>query len=345
MIDLAFHALVLETIDRCNARCAMCYQAAGPRGSELRGDDHLPLDVVRRVIEEAVDLPELIDGRVHVSGGEGFLNYGEMLAIFRHASDCGFDEVGATTNGFWAVTPDIAARRCTELAAAGVTYLEVSMDHWHLPYVRLDRVRTLLGAMRRAGLRPMLRTLSTRSHHMDELFGDFADGEFMHVTVANSRVQPVGRGAAGVPMSDVYLGQGVEGCCERLLNLTVTPNGNVYPCCAGSDMTNALASGNVREESLANAVLKMRTDYMIQSIIHRGTGELIPLVRDLGYGDRLLPAYSSICHLCWDVFKDDELAGALRTHFQDEHFELLKRAFVEAAAAVEAGAPATRPVA
>jgi MoaA/NifB/PqqE/SkfB family radical SAM enzyme len=301
----------------------MCYQAAGPKGSDIRGDGHLPIDVTCRVIDEASRLPELAGDRVHVSGGESFLNYEEMLAIFRQAKSNSFGNIGATTNAFWAVNDTIADRKCMELADAGATYFEVSIDYWHLPYVSIDRVRCLLRAMRRTGLRATLRTLTSRSHHMDELLADFADAELLQVIVGNGRVQPVGRGASTVPPSEVYYSNGPEGCCEQQLNLTITPNGNVYPCCAGADMTESLSSGNVHRDTLAEAVIKMRTDQMIREVIHGGTGQLIPIIQELGFGDRLLPQYSGICHLCWDVFKDNEMADALREHFQERQFQAL----------------------
>jgi hypothetical protein len=97
--------------------------------------------------------------------------------------------------------------------------------------------------------------------------------------------------------------------------VTVSPNGNVYPCCAGADMTESLASGNINNDSLRDALFKMRTDRTIRQVIHAGTGSLIPIIEQLGYGDKLQPRYDNICHLCWDVFKDDELAQAVRDHF------------------------------
>ena len=106
-------------------------------------------------------------------------------------------------------------------------------------------------------------------------------------------------------------------------------------------MTESLSSGNVHNESLADIVLTMRTDQLIRQIIHRGTGELIPIIQQLGYGDRLLHRYSGICHLCWDVFKDNELAAALRDHYQNEQFEMLASLVAEAMDApqtTEAGA-------
>jgi hypothetical protein len=130
--------------------------------------------------------------------------------------------------------------RLLELSEAGVNYCELSMDHWHLPYISQNRVRDLLWAARRAGIKVMLRTLFTRNHGAEELLASFKDEELMNVIIANGRVQPVGRAASQIPPDEIAYGRGVEGCCENILTLTVAPNGNVYPCCAGADITESL---------------------------------------------------------------------------------------------------------
>ena len=319
MKTLHFHALVLEITDRCNARCAMCYQSAGPKGSDVRGDGNLPLEIAFRVIDEAARAPE-IDSRLHVSGGEAFIRYQDTMDMFRRGKSQGFLNIGTTTNAFWALNRDVALGRCKELTDAGVTYLEVSMDYWHLPYVSLERVRNLLWGARRMGLTIILRTLTTRNHHLTELFEGFDDLDFINVKISNGRVAPVGRGKSEIPLEEVYY-LNTEGCCEDLLCLTVSPEGNVYPCCAGADMTTSLACGNVHRDTLAEAIFKMRTDRMIRHLVHTGSGSLIPIINQLGFGDRLLEKHTSICHLCWDIFRDNELADALRAHFEEEQFQ------------------------
>jgi MoaA/NifB/PqqE/SkfB family radical SAM enzyme len=299
----------------------MCYQSAGPHGSDVRGDAHLPLAVSLRVLEEAARLPE-VGSRVHVSGGEAFIYYAETLALFRHAKQLGFANIGSTTNGFWATKPDTADLRCRELVEAGLDYLEVSLDFWHLPYISLDRIRTLLAASRRAGIKIILRVLSSRKHHLDAILDHFEAKDLLHVTIANGRVHPVGRAATEVPSDEIFFEE-VAGCCEQMLNLTIAPNGNVYPCCAGADMTDAMASGNVLRESLADALFTMKTDRTIREVIHAGSGSLIPIIASLGFADRLQPQHSSICHLCWDIFKDVEVSAALRRHFQEDYLRQL----------------------
>ena len=316
MKPLHFNALVLEITERCNARCAMCYQAAGPKGSEIRGDSNLPLDVALRVVDEASRLPE-IASRLHVSGGETFLRYKDTVALFRRGRERGFMNIGSTTNGFWALNRDVARKRCRELVEAGVTYLEVSFDHWHLPYVSIDRVRDLLYGARTNGISILLRTLTSRTHHLRELLAGFDDTELVDVMIANSRVGPVGRGCSEVPDEEIYYGC-TSGCCEDILSLSITPNGNVYPCCSGADVTDALACGNVHHDSLAQAIFKMKTDRMMRQLIHGGAGSLIPALENLGLGSHLKDRYTNICHLCWDIFKNPELANALRGYFQEE---------------------------
>ena len=115
----------------------------GPKVLDIRGDSNLPLDVALRVIEEAAGLLE-IESRLHVSGGEAFIRYQDTMAMFRKGKSLGILNIGATTNGFWAVNRYIARRRCEELFDAGLTYLEISMDYWHLPWVSVDRIRNLL---------------------------------------------------------------------------------------------------------------------------------------------------------------------------------------------------------
>jgi hypothetical protein len=324
MTPFFFHALVLETTHRCNAHCDMCYESAGPRGSDLRGVATLPLDVTLRVIDEAAQLDQL-GPRVHLSGGEIFLDWDQALTICRRAADRGFPNVGATTNGFWAASRDIAARRCEEMSAAGVTYLEVSVDRWHQSFVPIDRIRNLLRSARSTGIRIMLRTLSTRSHHADEPLRELGDAELMGVVIANSRLYPVGRAATEISYDDVYFGRGLEGSCERMLNLTVAPNGNVYPCCAGADVTESMAAGNVCREPLARIVTKMSMNPLICRVVRMGVTSLLPMIEELGYAGRFPDRHACLCHLCWNIFRQEDVSAALRGRLEEEQLEAMIR--------------------
>jgi hypothetical protein len=55
----------------------------------------------------------------------------------------------------------------------------------------------------------------------------------------------------------------------------------------------------------------------------RGPAALLPVVRDLGYGAHVDKEYTGICHLCWDIFRNDDLSAALRARFEEVHFREL----------------------
>ena len=315
MAQLRFHALVLEISYRCTAECAICYQSAGPRGSTCRGDAHLPLPTAKRLIQEAYDLPELAADRVHISGGEAFLYYSELLELYKCAKSTGFFHIGSTTNGFWALNRQVAEQKMRELAEAGMSYLEVSFDHWHLPFTPVERIKCLLWAARRVGTRIMLRTLSSRTHNLGAILRLLSSEDMLNIQIGNSAAAPVGRGAQHIMIGDVYGRMSSVSSCDTSLNLTISPSGDVYPCCAGSEMCSSLSVANIHRDTLARAVLKIRTDHMIRQLIHKGVGACSDILKSLGYGDRLLPDYVSMCHMCWDIFRQDDLCNVLRSYF------------------------------
>ena len=194
MASLNFNALVIEITERCNARCAMCYQAAGPKGSDIRGD---PSSTSHRsggssikpacCLSRAADLPV---GRRDIHR----LSEGDRSLSPRQ--DEGFERIGTSTNAFWATRRPTAIKKTRELAEAGLNYFEVSIDYWHLPYVKLACVRNLLWASRQLGVTVILRTLSTKSHHIDELLEHFTASDLIHVLIGNGRVHLIGRGAS-----------------------------------------------------------------------------------------------------------------------------------------------------
>ena len=82
----------------------MCYQSAGPKGSDEMGMAKLTVPEVERIIREAAEI-ETITPRFHLTGGEAFLDIESMLHLVGYARDHGFLDLTTTTNAFWARTP------------------------------------------------------------------------------------------------------------------------------------------------------------------------------------------------------------------------------------------------
>jgi len=53
LMPVTFQALVVESTSICNAKCAMCYQSAGPKGSDVWGRSSLSSAEIETVVRDA----------------------------------------------------------------------------------------------------------------------------------------------------------------------------------------------------------------------------------------------------------------------------------------------------
>ena len=55
-----YNGLTVESTTRCNAKCATCYQYAGPKGSDLLGRGELTPEEIARTVVEASQLADIV---------------------------------------------------------------------------------------------------------------------------------------------------------------------------------------------------------------------------------------------------------------------------------------------
>lgn len=314
-MPLYYNALVVERTSRCNARCAMCYQSAGPRGSEEIGDATLSVHDVERIVREASTI-ETLAPRFHLTGGEAFVDLAGVLHLLRYARDLGFVDLTTTTNAFWAKDPERARRIAEDLRRAGMTSMEISWDVWHQPFISGDAVSNCLVACNDAGIESNVRLLSTRSHTFEEAIS-LLRPEAVEVAsrLTCGPVFPTGRAARELDRHDLYSQGTLDDNCHTYLNLTVNARGSVFPCCAGIDQTSEYKFGSVRDRSLPEIVASMNGSPMLRLIVFRGIRSLVPVIEAAGLemGDD----YNSICHMCWSIFSNRERVAAIDKYFDD----------------------------
>lgn len=315
---LTFGELVVQTTWSCNARCAMCYQSSGPEGSDTFGKASLSVDELAPVIGRALDIPSLAP-RFHLVGGEALIRLQDCLVLLSAARDARFQRISATTNGYWGRRPETARRTCDNLRDAGLTRLEISWDHWHLPFIDGDTVSNCLEACARAGIPTTLRILTTRAHGVEEALRYLRpDALEVAGTVHSATVANTGRAARELDQGDIYRHGDLTENCHRTLSLTINPSGAVFPCCSGFDQTSALAFGNVRERELAEIVARMNRSELLRRVVFEGIGSLVPLIEAAGV--ELNGMHSSICSLCWTIFSRSDCVAALQASFPNEPF-------------------------
>lgn len=307
-MPIFYAGLVVENTTRCNARCAMCYQSAGPKGSDTWGAQALTTAEIKRVIAEASRI-ETLHPRFHLSGGEAFIDIDGCIGIFTAARESGFLDITTTTNAYWANKPDRARAVCRRLRDAGVTSMEISWDYWHRPYVSGEAVSNCLEACEEYEIETNLRILCTKSHSYSEALSFLRPEAVARASrVSGGPVFATGRAAKMIPAEDFHRQNSIEGNCHSVLNLTVNARGNVYPCCAGLDQTDYVF-GNVREDSLTAIAERLNRSPVVRTVVFSGIAALVPLLERAGID--VGREYNGICHMCWSIFSNPDCVQAL----------------------------------
>ena len=314
-----YNGLTVESTTRCNAKCGTCYQYAGPRGSDLLGRAELTPEEIARTVVEASQLADIVP-RFHLSGGEAFLAVDRCVELLEVARVAGFFDIMTTTNAYFARTPEQAGKICRRLREAGLTRLEISWDYWHLPFIRPATIGNCIRAGHDCGMEVMLHVLTTKSHSTQEALDLLPRDCVERVNVVMcGPVMPIGRAAEAIDPDEIHGRAGLDGNCHSFLNLTVNPFGEVSPCCAGLDHTDARLCGNVRERPLASIVGAMSASPLLLTLVFGGVARLRPILEQRGLP--LDADYRNICHMCWSIFSDPARVEAVKSHFVEYQAE------------------------
>ncbi len=85
--------------------------------------------------------------------------------------------------------------------------------------------------------------------------------------------------------------------CDSVGNTpTVTPEGNLFPCCSSWVNVPGQRLGTLKDSGPAELLESMQTDPIVQFMTHQGPRALVKFLRDRGHG--LPERYSHPCHFC-----------------------------------------------
>jgi hypothetical protein len=323
LLPLTYNTLVVESTTRCNAQCGMCYQGAGPKGSDYLGDAALTPDEIKRLLRSAIALPS-VSRRFHMAGGESFIKVDECVEVFTTAAHLGFTDISCTTNAYWASDIFKANRIAQRLRDAGVLRMEISWDWWHGPYISPQAINNCLVACASNDISTNLRVLTTRPHSAEEALAMLSPAALSKVAFMTSApVYQVGR-ALEIPEAEIY-SSSEEATCHTSLNLTVNARGDVSPCCAGFDQTGHSLFGNVRDHDLADIAEAINRSLLIRMVVFEGIASLRPILALLE--EETKPRYTSICGMCFEIFSDKAKLEKLTRFFEEMESAALEDAF------------------
>ncbi|MBE6541353.1 MAG: radical SAM protein [Ruminococcaceae bacterium] len=128
----------------CTAECRHCMFGSSPS---------CPKEYI--TTEESENIASILEEAgtpsVHIGGGEPFMNFPALLSLIDALNRHGIGVDYIETNAFWAKDEDIVKNRLWELTKRGVTTVMVSSDPFHIEYVPLSRVLTLIKLLSEEG--------------------------------------------------------------------------------------------------------------------------------------------------------------------------------------------------
>ena len=258
-------------------------------------------------IRQALEFPSML--WISVTGGEPFLYPEALSAIVEFASKEGL-HTECVINCFWAYSEDHAMKVLEPLARVGLDVLNISTDDFHQVQLTFEYVARAYRAARKLEIRPTIMCTVGRFSKLTaaaviqrlndagiHLLGGKPPKTVPSALAVESGFLPLGRGAA-LDDRELLLGAApVEGPCDLVLSdISITPEGNVMPCCAAASTIPGFAIGNASSTNLAVllAMASERKDLHILS--QRGPRGLQSQKEPF-----IEAQYVNRCHLCYEI--------------------------------------------
>ena len=320
---MAFHTLALMLGYRCNARCRCCLW-----GDELSRPDRLNVEEAKGWIDQAGALGAC--ERLGFSGGESFLYQREMLALSAYAQSKYQAVSVASTNAFWARTPEKARQVLLPLHEAGMGELLVSADEFHQEHVPIECVRFALDAARELHISCTVQTIVTENSRrltdVQQLLGLNGDSGIHWAEINCTRT---GWAATRIPASEFPARpDALHSYCSMMRPIIVRPDGGVYLCCGATFAVDALQAGNLRHESLKDILDRAEWDALFNALA-LANGPL-PVAQALSQDNVAENVYSTSCEACQHLLSQPGAAARVRSVLEPHQAELfLKRTILE----------------
>ncbi len=300
-----FDTLALIVTRKCTSQCSICCLECGPHSN-----GKLPMELTLSCIEQASKINGI--NSVGISGGEPFIYFDELLA-WVSASKSHKLMSSCTTNGYWATNPTITRKKLSQLQNAGLTAIKVSMDIFHQEYVPLENIRNIITSSKEIGLFCQTQCVVTRSsEHLKDILPQLEEAALL-IRFIEIPCVPVGRASRKIAPTDFIYRNGIpEHSCRLMNDLTVLPNGEVYPCCSQGGFTPPLRLGSATDMPLAQLVERFQEDALYRRLLQSGPAWFLRAVQEAGLSSRLQQRYVDVCHLCHDLLSDPEIATVAR---------------------------------
>jgi len=324
-MNLIPHTLSLIVTHKCTAACDHCCFSCHPGVS-----DHVPVPNLHKYIDQAVEVTSL--AVVVFTGGECFLLGSDLDDLVGHAADNGFI-TRFVSNGYWATTLNIAAKRLSKLIDKGLAEANFSTGDMHQKYVKPEYVRNGAIAAADAGLNVniMVENFQNSKFDFESFIGDSTFSKYLEEERISIRTSPwMGfSGKTEIKQSTQYSKFVREhtsgiGCSTVLRVIAITPKEQLMACC-GLTMEDIeeVQLGDLRQFSIREIIDSQPDDFLKIWIHMEGPEAVVNFARRFDASIELPESCVHVCDTCRFMYHDDKIKDVLRKNPHPRKKQLL----------------------
>jgi pyruvate-formate lyase-activating enzyme len=306
----------MQPTQQCTAACEHCGTFSNPSTRVRLGED-----LAERAIRQAA-----ADGfnDVAFSGGEPTLFGKWLFHGIKLAKSLGMG-TRVVTNGWWAKSPALAAKKAADFAEAGLDEVVFSTGDQHARFVPVKSVVNGVQAgveasirvvvvveivkprqITRATLEAFTEIQALRTAHPPQALRIF-ESPWMPLNPTNVQDYP-----NGVAVNKDNLARR-SGCDDVLATTTISPDGGISACCGiGMRLIPELQLGNIASTSIAEASLNARADPLKRRLRSEGPERMLAWAATRDPSIQWENMYAHRCQACIRLFTDPKVTKVLR---------------------------------
>jgi MoaA/NifB/PqqE/SkfB family radical SAM enzyme len=294
---------------RCPLKCNFC----GNPKSVIGENEFTTQNLIELVIKFS-NFQEV--ERFVITGGEPFLYIDDIIKALKIIRENNVTQpFRIVTSGFWATEDDKVEYVLNILKLLGIDEISLSYDYEHAKYVSVKSILRIVKYAQKNGIKiEVSGTFWNENETLDDLIKLNKS-----VIERNNLVMPTGRAAEFFHQKKrySYIVKKKSTCGQPFFySLSIYPDGEVYPCCAGGFSKDAkLSCGNVYKDEINKIISNLYFSFHLRIAKDIGFGKLYELIKeeDQSLFKELInfSEIDTICQICTFIHSNESLMKRL----------------------------------
>ncbi len=316
---------VILTTFKCTASCPECCFECTPENDKI-----LEYDEIVRFIQQAH--AELNIKRLIWSGGECFLLGDDLKKGIRYGHSLGLNS-RCVTNGFWAISEEVAFNTLKELKKCGLDEINFSTGDDHQLFVSEDKIFNAVIAAAKLGLRVVVSIETRKNTKVNK--DTFINNPRYQREIENTNLKKYIHIVQAVWVSyhtetiyeyieNTEKHMGYKGCDSLFDSICLTPHKTVIGCCGLSvEYIPEMTLGKLGD-SLTEMYHNQTKDFLKIWLYVDGAKKVLDYVKKWNPSLEI-PQFVHGCQACAYIYHNIDVQSVIRHNFTECYQEVLER--------------------